>query len=60
MYMSNFPKKSLGFFPTPLVELSRLGRALGGPKIFIKRDDMTGLALEVIKPGNLNIFLEML
>jgi L-cysteate sulfo-lyase len=35
---------SLGFFPTPLVEMKRLGQALGGPKLFIKRDDQTGLA----------------
>ncbi|MBK8181545.1 MAG: D-cysteine desulfhydrase family protein [Candidatus Competibacteraceae bacterium] len=57
MYMSNFPKKSLGFFPTPLVELSRLGRALGGPKIFIKRDDMTGLALGGNKTRKLEYLL---
>jgi len=38
-------KSNLGFFPTPLVELSRLTAILGGPRIFMKRDDMTGLAL---------------
>lgn len=37
-------KNNLGFFPTPLQELRRLSKALGGPNIFIKRDDMTGLA----------------
>ncbi|MCW8944570.1 MAG: D-cysteine desulfhydrase family protein [Sedimenticola sp.] len=39
------PRASLGFFPTPLVELSRLSRYLGGPRILMKRDDQTGLAL---------------
>lgn len=39
----------LATLPTPLHELSRLRKALGGPdrcpKILIKRDDLTGLAL---------------
>jgi 1-aminocyclopropane-1-carboxylate deaminase/D-cysteine desulfhydrase-like pyridoxal-dependent ACC family enzyme len=39
------PRHSLGFFPTPLVKLSRLTERLGGPRIFMKRDDQTGLGL---------------
>jgi 1-aminocyclopropane-1-carboxylate deaminase/D-cysteine desulfhydrase-like pyridoxal-dependent ACC family enzyme len=35
----------LGYFPTPLEPLPRLSAALGGPPIYIKRDDLTGLAL---------------
>lgn len=31
--------------PTPLVELKRLSDFLDGPRIFIKRDDLTGLGL---------------
>ena len=38
-------KKSLGFFPTPVAELKRLSQHFKGPRIFIKRDDLTGLAL---------------
>ena len=38
-------RQSLGFFPTPLIELTRLSKALDGPKIYMKRDDNTGLAL---------------
>ncbi len=34
----------LGFTPTPLEPLDRLSEALGGPRIWIKRDDCTGLA----------------
>ncbi|WP_299410978.1 D-cysteine desulfhydrase family protein [Acaryochloris sp. IP29b_bin.148] len=41
----NLPRLSLGFFPTPIVELSRLSESLGGPRILMKRDDQTGLAL---------------
>ncbi|WP_300407089.1 D-cysteine desulfhydrase family protein [uncultured Psychrobacter sp.] len=41
----NLPKASLGYFPTPLIELTRLSKTLGGPKIYMKRDDNTGLAL---------------
>lgn len=37
-------RQPLGFFPTPIHELTQLGRLLGGPRIFIKRDDLTGLA----------------
>ncbi len=37
-------RQPLGFFPTPIHELPRLTRLLGGPRIYIKRDDLTGLA----------------
>ena len=32
----------LALLPTPLVEAPRLAAALGGPRLFIKRDDLTG------------------
>jgi len=35
----------LGFFPTPIVKLARLTERLSGPRIFMKRDDLTGLGL---------------
>jgi L-cysteate sulfo-lyase len=44
MLTTHLPRVSLGFFPTPLEELPRLTKALGGPRLFIKRDDQTGLA----------------
>lgn len=34
----------LGFFPTPLERAKKLTDLLGGPNIFLKRDDCTGLA----------------
>ncbi len=33
----------LGVFPTPLLPLTRLSATLGGPELWIKRDDLTGL-----------------
>ena len=45
MRFPDFPKVSLAHLPTPLEPLHRLTEALGGPRIFIKRDDCTGLAL---------------
>lgn len=44
MLTDHLPRIPLGQFPTPLEELPRLTRALGGPRLFIKRDDQTGLA----------------
>jgi len=38
------PRVRLATLPTPLHELPRFSEALGGPRIFIKRDDLTGLA----------------
>ena len=44
MHLARFPRYRLGHFPTPLERLDRLTAALGGPEIWIKRDDCTGLA----------------
>src|SRR5210317_629437 len=57
MNFKPFPKVSLGFFPTPLVDLPRLSKVLGGPKIFMKRDDQTGLALGGNKTRKLEYLL---
>ncbi len=40
-----FPRVPLATLPTPLHELPRFSEALGGPRIFMKRDDLTGLAV---------------
>ena len=42
--LARFPKISLAHGPTPLEPLPRLSRRLGGPDIWVKRDDCTGLA----------------
>ena len=40
----NFNRISLGHFPTPIEYLENITNHLNGPKIYIKRDDCTGLA----------------
>jgi L-cysteate sulfo-lyase len=44
MNLSSFARVSLAHLPTPLELLPRLSEHLGGPEIFVKRDDCTGLA----------------
>ena len=43
--LDKLPRRKLGFFPTPLIELERLSGHLGGPRILMKRDDQTGRAM---------------
>ncbi len=38
------PRTHLAQLPTPLESMPRLSEALGGPRLWIKRDDQTGLA----------------
>jgi D-cysteine desulfhydrase family pyridoxal phosphate-dependent enzyme len=42
--LSRLPRVSLAHLPTPLEFLPRFSKAVGGPRIWIKRDDCTGLA----------------
>ncbi len=44
MDIARFPRVRLGHFPTPLEPMENLSRALGGPRLWIKRDDCTGLS----------------
>ncbi len=44
MLLSRFARVSLSHAPTPLEPLDRLRAAIGGPRLWIKRDDCTGLA----------------
>lgn len=43
MHLSRFPRVHLAHLPTPLELLPNLSKKLGGPNIYIKRDDCTGL-----------------
>lgn len=38
------PRARLAHLPTPIEKLERLSRHLGGPEIYVKRDDQTALA----------------
>jgi L-cysteate sulfo-lyase len=42
--LEKFPRVRLGHLPTPLEPMDRLSEELGGPRIWIKRDDCTGLS----------------
>jgi 1-aminocyclopropane-1-carboxylate deaminase/D-cysteine desulfhydrase-like pyridoxal-dependent ACC family enzyme len=42
--IGKLPRVRLGHLPTPLEFCERLTESVGGPKIYIKRDDCTGLA----------------
>ncbi len=44
MLLSRFPRIRLAHLPTALEHMPRLSKHLGGPEIYVKRDDCTGLA----------------
>jgi D-cysteine desulfhydrase family pyridoxal phosphate-dependent enzyme len=45
MQIGHLPRVRLAALPTPLDEAARFSKALRGPRILIKRDDNTGLAM---------------
>ncbi len=45
MNLDDFPRAALAHLPTPLEPMARLSAELGGPRLWVKRDDCTGLAL---------------
>src|SRR5580765_6458940 len=55
--MARIPRLSIAVRPTPMMEAPNLARHLGGPRIFIKRDDLTGVALGGNKLRNLEFRL---
>ena len=56
MHLARFPRVKLCHAPTPLEFMPNLTRQLGGPQLWIKRDDCTGVATG----GNKNRKLEFL
>ena len=55
--IAGIPRVELACLPTPLQEARRLSEALGGPRIFVKRDDLTGVAFGGNKTRNLEFRL---
>ncbi len=55
--LARHPRVPLGTFPTPLESLPNLTAQLGAPRLFIKRDDLTGLALGGNKTRQLEFVL---
>ena len=51
------PRLDIALKQTPLEEARNLTRVLGGPRIFVKRDDLTGVALGGNKLRNLEFRL---
>jgi 1-aminocyclopropane-1-carboxylate deaminase/D-cysteine desulfhydrase-like pyridoxal-dependent ACC family enzyme len=43
--LDRLPRVHLAALPTPLDDLTRLSDSLGGPRILMKREDLTGLAM---------------
>jgi 1-aminocyclopropane-1-carboxylate deaminase/D-cysteine desulfhydrase-like pyridoxal-dependent ACC family enzyme len=43
-HVARLPRIPFAFVPTPLEEAPKLTAALGGPRVLIKRDDLTGFA----------------
>ncbi len=56
MHLARFPRVKLCHAPTPLEFMPRLTAHLGGPQLWVKRDDCTGVATG----GNKNRKLEFL
>ncbi len=57
MLLSRFPRVSLAHLPTPLELMPRLSKHLGGPNIYVKRDDCTGLGTGGNKTRKLEFLL---
>ena len=55
--IQKFGRIKLGHFPTPIEYLENLTHYLNGPKIYIKRDDCTGLATGGNKTRKLEFLL---
>jgi D-cysteine desulfhydrase family pyridoxal phosphate-dependent enzyme len=57
MNLARHPRLRLAHLPTPLEPLARLAAVLGGPELWVKRDDLTGLALGGNKARKLEYLL---
>ena len=55
--LAAFPSVGLSRLPTPLEPLDRLSHYLAGPRIWVKRDDLTGLGLGGNKLRKLDVVL---
>ena len=57
MSLSDFPRVELSHKPTPLEPMPNLTAWLGGPTLYVKRDDCTGLAMGGNKARQLEYYL---
>lgn len=56
--INRFQKKRLLYRPTPVSKLERLSKHLNGPNLWIKREDLTGLALGGNKSRKLEYIIQ--
>jgi len=56
-FLAGHPRVALGHWPTPLQPCDRLHEELGGPRVWLKRDDCTGLATGGNKTRKLEFLL---
>lgn len=57
MNLGKFPRRTYTYGPTPIEKLERFSALLGGPEIYIKRDDMLGLTAGGNKTRKLEFLL---
>ena len=55
--IARIPRVDIAIKNTPMLDMPNLARHLGGPRLFIKRDDLTGVALGGNKLRNLEFRL---
>jgi hypothetical protein len=54
--IARIPRVKIALTPTPLHEAPNLTKALGGPRIFVKRNDLTGVAFgSIVCPPPLEV-----
>lgn len=56
-FFNGFPRLPLANIPTPLIELKKLSALLKGPRIFMKREDLTGFAMGGNKVRKFEFFM---
>ena len=55
--LTEFPRVRLAHTPTPLEPLPRISEMIGGPSLWVKRDDCTGLGMGGNKARQLEFYL---
>jgi len=56
MNLAQFPRRRYTVGQTPIEKLPRFSKAVGGPDIYMKRDDLLGLTAGGTKPASWNFW----
>ena len=57
MNLTRFPRVDLAHLPTPIEPMANLSAHVGGGRLYVKRDDCTGLAFGGNKVRQLEFYL---